>query len=194
MFFTVNSETLLAIATYFRVFTKSCGCQLGSSSTACSNKFSKNYFFDIASNCVELNKLELNLVVMGALSTLRAFPSERMKAKTRFMHSGKMVCRNTFCHLYSIGQSRYKAIKLHFNQFGVSPREHGNKHRNPHNTTDISHINYFRQYIQNHASVYGLSLPGRVAGQRDERVTLLPCTTQWRLYTAHTKTLVRTTW
>ena len=122
-------------------------------------------------NTRELTKDELDFVIMGQLLAFKS-----ASRKVTYMFGGKNVCRHSFLFLNGISEKRFRNIREHFEEFGVTSRTHGNTKRNPPNTTSMEATEYVKKFIENVSNTFGMSLPGRVSGQRDFRVNVLPST------------------
>ena len=150
---------------------RGCGCSLGENGTNCIKQFSANEISVHLLNTRELERDQLDLVILGQLLAFRSSTN-----KITYMHRSKTVCRKAFLFLNGIGEKRLRHLRGHFMIKGVTARIHGNKNKRPHNVTDEKTVEKVKTFISNLSVSFGMSLPGRVAGQRDFRVNVLPST------------------
>ena len=156
-----------------------CKCHLGPDKSSCVWQFRQCDLLNYISSCREFLSNELDLVILGQLAALFSnykIGEKRQRNLTVYKHRGITICRETFCFVHGIGKRRLEALKTHFTNNGLTTRQHGNTKRLPHNTTDTDTISHCVKYIENHANVHGLCLPGRVPCHRDlqSKVLLLP--------------------
>ena len=89
-------------------------------------------------NCVELSHGELDLVILANIQASSNFETtgEKRKRSPRcsFLYLNRPVCKDMFLHLYRISYSRFRRLKEHYEEHGLSPGVHGNHKRLPHNT------------------------------------------------------------
>ena len=101
-------------------FTKGCGCAIFKD-RPCSGMFNYEYIYDFRSQCAELTREELDMMLLGQLSALtdtseqsanslvhRHSPASRQRSYTHFVHRGKRICRNTFLFLHNISAKKLK--------------------------------------------------------------------------------------
>ena len=175
-----------------------CGCQLQDGGQ-CSSSFLEAHFAEYRSNCLELSKGELDILIMGqiyaftnrsihTLHTLRHRHSEeeRKKEYSTFRHQGLLVCRTTFLFLHTIGLRRYEALKDHVREFGVTPRKHKLCKKQPANAFSLEDTKRIVTFIVNYAERQAVSLPGRIPGFKRDDILVLPCSQKkkevWQLY------------
>ena len=115
---------------------------------------------------------------MFVLGQLTAFskvckPGDKRKLHTKYTFHGKVICRDAFCFINSIGETRLKNLKSKVPDSNVSTREHGNKGHSPANTTPLVVTQHVKNFIKNFAILHGYDLPGRVPEYKDDKITLL---------------------
>ena len=81
-----------------------------------------------------------------------------------------------FCFLHDISRHQWQNICSHVeeNKDTIKPREHGNKSKLPHNTTEFEEIEAIKEFILNIGRVRGVPLPGRLPGLKDTDGYYLP--------------------
>ena len=147
---------------------------------------------------MDLTRKELDLVILGSLSacsdTTKYTASskghhkvkERKRGYTQFMHSGKRVCKTTFCYLHGIGKKRLAHLVKHYIQNGITPREQGNSRKTPSNTLSFKSVEYILCFLHSLVDQQGILLPGRVSGYKRDDLKLLPSSLSkkeiWRKY------------
>jgi hypothetical protein len=99
---------------------------------------------------------------------------QRKRTYTQFMHSGQRICERTFSYIHSIGKKRLNNLVTHYQQNGLTPREHGNTRRIPSHTLSLQSVEYVIQTLLSLAEQQGLVLPGRVPGCKQDDLKLLP--------------------
>ena len=136
---------------------KNCGCQVGLEKTR-SRYVSKRISRQA---CLELNRDELDLVVMANVGAQMSVPDQPTQRKSHHSSSaslrakceyGVRVCRVTFCFLHRFAEHRLITLT------------HGNVKRLPSNVISFEEVTTF---IQNFARANGMPLPGRVPNHRD---------------------------
>ena len=179
-------------------FTKGCGCAIFKD-RPCSGMFNYEYIYDFRSQCAELTRAELDMMLLGQLSALtdtseqsanslvhRHSPASRQRSYTHFLHRGKRICRNTFLFLHNISAKKLKNIKGSFLQCGVAPRSHGNAKRLPANTLAYEDTQYVIQFLTTYAEAHAILLTGRIPGYKRSDIQLLPSSTTkrgvWLMY------------
>ena len=140
--------------------------------------------------CRELNRDELDLVVMGQLRalTLRDGCTQRtttrVRSSTQFLFGGHHICIFTFCFFHNIWISKFNAIKMSWLKNGLRPRVH--KHRTPHNVTSLSDVQHVVRFILHYSEDNAILLPRRIPGYKRDDLQLLPSSVTkrevWELY------------
>ncbi len=91
--------------------------------------FSEETSLDQRENCFELEKFELDMVVLGQLQAFkRSIEPAQRQQYIEFLFSGKRVCRDTFMFLHTLSQKKYCNLLVHYSKAGLVSREHGNLH------------------------------------------------------------------
>jgi len=91
-------------------------------------------------------------------------PAKRQIVSSHFMHNGYKVCMDTFGFLHRIENSRIKAMKKHYREFGVEPFVHKNTRRLPQNAASHDDIVRLVKFMENHTEANTILLPGRIPG------------------------------
>ena len=165
---------------------ESCGCKLGPKDTPCSSQLTKETILEHRENCLELDKVELDMAVLGQLQALgRSVNSEdnsQRQMYLEFLFHGKQICWKTFLFLHTLSLKRYQNLVTHYNSLGLVPREHGNKHMAPHNCLPFCEVQAIVSFIKNFAEVHALPLPGRMPNHKDKALLLPSDITKSEVY------------
>ena len=174
-----------------------CGCKKAAKRTQCSTQFSLQYVKDFRASCAELSSSELDMAIMGQLlaglnnsscvsTDARHAESARINSYITLKHQGNPVCINMFRFLHGLGIKKFKNMVKHVKVHGLSPRVHGNTHRQPKHGLKYTSIEYVVRFLYNYAEQHALLLPGRVPGYSRCEVKLLPSNISkkgiWRRY------------
>ena len=174
---------------------KTCGC-LKWKGKPCSSQFFAEYLGDTRSSCFELQKNELDLLILGqllalsnscsAVTTDNGSPTPRERKLTGYCHQGQVICATTFSFLHGIGEKRLKNLAKSLRENGIVPRVHGNHQRLPKHTLSLDSIQNVLAFLLNLADQHGLLLPGRIPGYSRSDIKLLPSSMSkrciWRKY------------
>lgn len=80
-----------------------------------------------------------------------------------------------FLTLYGLSYSRFRRLKEHYENNGLSSRTHGNTKRLPPNTLPHAVVEDVKVFLTNYVEENAISLPGRIPGYKDEDIKLLSC-------------------
>ena len=149
-----------------------CGCTLSPKNGPCCQQFPEETALFNLNNCLELSSLELNLVI---LASIQAFTqSECIGGKRRprftFYFQSKPICKEMLLHFYGISYSRFRHQKEHYEQHGISPRQHGNTKQLSENTLPQATIEDVHSFLANYVEENAIVLPGRIPGFKNEDV------------------------
>ena len=151
-------------------------CKLGPKQTPCSNLFSKQTIIDQREKCFELEKFELDMAVLGQLQAISRSIKDGEPAQRHnyieFLFHGIRVCRETFIFLHTLSLKKYRNLLVHYSNFGLVPREHGNRHCTPHNRVPFGDVQAIVTFITRFAEVHALPLPGRLPNHRTKALLL----------------------
>ena len=154
-----------------------CGCALSEKGGPCSTQFSEETVLANLNNCLELTSGELDLVILAniqAFMRINCVGEKRNRSsRCQFHFQGRPVCKETFLHLYGIGYSRFRRLKEHYEQNGISQRTHGNANRVPDNVTPHSVIEDLHAFLQNYVEENAIVPPGRIPGFKSDEVRVL---------------------
>ena len=167
-----------------------CGCQLGPKANHCSSTLSYSEVLESRTNCLQLSKEELDLIILSHLQChLRRKEVGGRKRKRyvcNFFFSGQQIWKATYLFLHAVGRERYSNLCEHYKLYGLTLRVHGNKGRLPKNTCTFESVSEVSMFISNYAEEHALVLPGRVPGFKRTDVRLLPShmskASVWRVY------------
>ena len=91
-----------------------------------------------------------------------------------------------FLHFYGLSYSRFRRLKEHYEQHGISPRQHGNTKRLPQNTLPLSTIEDVHSFLANYVEENAIVLPDRIPGFKNDEVKVLSSSETkigvWRKY------------
>ena len=100
---------------------ESCKCTLGLGQTPCSDQLSREEIVEHREQCFELDKSELDMVVIGQLkahskdmTTNNAEATQRKYVE--FYYKSKRICRS-FLFLHTLSQKRYENLLTHWTDF-----------------------------------------------------------------------------
>ena len=173
--FSVRFEDAAEVNMIGSFITQTCQCTLGPTHDACSKLFNYEIFSTNRMNCAEMEKGELDLVILANLNAHRCGESHQSRCHVNYYFHGKKVCKTTYLFLHGIGPKRFKNLLSHFDQNGLVSRTHGNTKRSPANTLPFSTTQEVVKFINNFALLHALPLPGRLPGQfSDQKALLLP--------------------
>lgn len=113
-----------------------CGCTLGPKNGPCPLQFTEETVLFNLNNCLELSSTELDLVILTSFQAFTWVESIGCKRSPRcsFYFQSKPICKEMFLCLYGVSYSRFRRLKEHYKEHGISPRQHGNTRRLPENT------------------------------------------------------------
>ena len=164
-------------------------CTLGKDGSPCSQTISTRFVADYRDQCCELSEVELDMAIMGQLAALRrrepaitaVSDTDRNKKRrvctrpyTVFRLGDMLICKNTFLFLHAISLKHFKNLCRHFDCNGLTPRQHGNTKKLPHNAFSLEMTQQILHFILKYAEIHALPLPGRLPAHRDFQVMLLP--------------------
>ena len=174
------------------LLSNSCGCRLADHNKPCSKSLSFSYINKCRCEALELDKSELDLVILSCIrmsicnSSLNSKFNERQNSYSIFYVDGKRICLKIFLFLHGIHRTRYYALVKHYNQICLTMREHGNKRKRPHNAFSFEDVNYFQSFMSNYADDRAIILPGRYPGHKNINLRLLSSDTTkmnvWEFY------------
>ena len=84
------------------------------------------------------------------------------------------VCQDAFCLLFDIGNFTLRALHQHIRKHGLTPREHGNKGKRPHNALSYDNVLRVVNFIKNKGDEMGLPMPAAPRGSDGEPPIYLP--------------------
>ena len=173
-----------------------CGCALGEKGGLCSQQFSEGAVLFNLNNCQELSSDELDLVI---LANIQAFTHSESIGKKRsrsplcyFYYQSQPICKEMFLHFYGLSDSRFRRLKEHYQNRGISPRTHGNTKRLPENTLPQATIEGVHTFLMNYVEENAIALPGRIPGFKDDDIKVISSSetkmSVWRAYGAACET------
>ena len=173
-----------------------CGCALGTKSGPCSGQFSEEVVLFNLNNCLELSSVELDLVILASIQAFthsESIGNKRSRSpRCNFYYQSQPVCKEMFLHFYGLSDSRFRRLKEHYQNHGISPRTHGNAKRLPENTLSQSTIEGVHTFLSNYVEENAICLPGRIPGFKNDDIKVLSSseskTSVWRIYDATCET------
>ena len=172
------------VSTCENFYQRTCGCDKNQGSP-CSKLFPLEHFIEMRAHCSLLTKDELDLVLMGFISSSmldsdavkdgrHQHPAKRRHITMAYKHHGVEVCKKTFLFLHGIGKDRLQNVKDHYKVEGMQVRINKNTKRSPHHAMSFAAIKYVVNFLTNYAEVNAIPLPGRIPGYKREDIKLLP--------------------
>jgi len=167
-----------------------CGCSHGTKGCQCCQQFSKEAVPSNLNNCLELSRGELDLVILAsiqAFTNIEIIDGKRKRSsRCSFPYLNSPICKDMFLNLYGISYSRFRRLKDHYDQHGLSQRVHGNCKRLPHNTLPQAVTEDVKNFVANYVEENAIVLPGRIPGFKNDDIRLLSSSETkmnvWRLF------------
>lgn len=161
-----------------------CGCDKDQGNP-CSKQFPLEHYIERRAQCSFLSKDELNLVLMGFVSSAmldsevvkngrHQNPAKRRRLTMGYKHHGLDVCRKTFLFLHGIGKDRLQNIRDHYKEEGLQARIHKNTKRSPYHAMPFDATSYVLTFLENYAEENAILLPGRIPAYKRDDIKLLP--------------------
>ena len=154
-----------------------CKCSRGPRDGPCSSQFTEETVMSNLNNCLELSSSELDLVILAniqAVSRIEQVGEKRNRSpRCNFLFQSKPICREMFLKLYGLSYSRFRRLKEHYEDNGLSRRNHGNCKRLPPNTLPHALVEDVKVFLANYVEENAISLPGRIPGYKDDDIKLL---------------------
>ena len=157
-----------------------CTCCLGGEGSPCYQNIPKSIVAEYRNSISELSKEERDLVILSQISSNRTrkdieYGGVRPSRARSFHYFAHLpICQDTFRFLHLIGQKQHENLIKHLETYGLTPRVHGNKGKQPHNAFLFEDRVHVKNFIENVAVARGIPLPGRLPNVKDLSVTLLP--------------------
>lgn len=134
-----------------------CGCSKGIKGGQCSQQFSEAAVIANLSNCMELSHEELDLVILANIqaSTLIEISGEKRKRSPRcsFTFQARAICKEMFLTIYGISYSRFRRLKHHYEENGLSVRVHENRKKLPQNATPQAVSEDVKNFLTNYVEI-----------------------------------------
>ena len=146
-----------------KFFADGCRCRM-----ECHKKLGREEIEQRRESCAELTKAEIDMVMLGQLAALEHQAASGTPKRTRgdFSIHGIKVCKATFLFAHGIGEKRFKNLKSHFSNMGLSPRSHGNLGRTPRHAATLDDVRHVVAFLFEYAEMHALLLPGQVPGYK----------------------------
>ena len=169
-----------------------CECSLGPGKTPCSNHFPKEYIINSRLDCLDLEKEQLDFLVIGLLRShhrksdfINVYnhgkaPSKKVNTvdntKASYFVDDVPVCRKTFAFLHTIGHNKLDSLRKHYISHGITERQHSLKRKQSNNpkTLPVEKVKDIKDFIYNIAINKSIPLPGRLPNCGDLKVMKLP--------------------
>ena len=115
-------------------------CSLGPKKSACWKQFQRKFLIDARRDSVQLQRQELDLVVLASLRAMRssseALNTEEQSSSPRsninYCLAGKRICKSTFLFIHVIERTRLENLIKHYSTEGLQGRIHKNSKKQPH--------------------------------------------------------------
>ena len=131
-----------------------CGCSRGAKDGNCSDQFSEETVLANLNNCLELSSAELDLVILAniqAFTRIETIGEKRNRGpRCNFLYQSVPICKDMFLHLYGLSYSRFRRLKEHYENHGISQRTHGNCKRLPSNTLPQAVVEDVKSFLSNY--------------------------------------------
>ena len=109
-----NEEIIANVKRFLR---DGCGCSRGVKGGPCCQQFSEKLVLSNVNNCLELTRVELDLVILGNIQAVAKidFIGKERKERSRcsFLFQNIPICKDMFLHLYGLSYSRFRRLKGH---------------------------------------------------------------------------------
>ena len=169
-----------------------CGCSRSPKGGPCSNQFSEETVLTNLNNCFELSSAELDLVILANIQVctrIENIGEKRSRSpRCNFLYQSLSICRDMFLIFYGLIDCRFRRLKEHYENHGISQRRHGNSKRLPSNTLTHPVVEDVKCFLTNYVEENAIQLPGRIPGYKNEDMKLLSSSetklSVWRQYTA----------
>ena len=120
----------------------------------CSSQFTEEAVIANLNNCLELSTKELDLVILAniqAVAHVENVGEKRGRSPCcNFLFKSKSICREMFLTLYGLSYSRFRRLKEHYKNNGLSSRTHGNTKRLPPNTLPHAVVEDVKVFLTNY--------------------------------------------
>lgn len=83
------------------------------------------------------------------------------------------ICKEMFLCMYGISYSRFRRLKHHYENHGISQRIHGNTMRLPPNMLPQAVAEDAKTFLNNYVEDNAVLLPGRIPGFKSDDIKLL---------------------
>ena len=133
-------------------FQENCGCTLGHENVSCSETINKQAVEHLRVCLQEVVSSEKDIAILSYFvmnHPITSFKRKRSPYST-FRLFGNVVCKKMFLFAYDTSNKRFHTISYHYQNYGLTPRTHGNTKRVPKNTIDIETTTYVRSFIENY--------------------------------------------
>ena len=125
-------------------------------------------------NCFELSNDELDLVILASIQAFTHCESSGTKPKRSprcsFYYQSVPICKEMFLIFYGLSDARFRRLKEHYQNHGVSLRTHGNMKRLPHNTLSQATVEGVKAFLSNYVEENAICLPGRIRGFKSDEI------------------------
>ena len=151
-------------------------CALGPDKGPCWARAGRERFLHARQESLDLEKEELDLVVLVTLCASRSLPNDASLAQSsiKYQYGSMLICKSAFLFIHGIGSRRLKKLISHYDENGLCLRTHGNARERPHNQTDGREVEKIKSFIEKFADNHAMPLPGRLPTNKDYQVMLLP--------------------
>ena len=128
-------------------------------------------------NCFELSNDEIDLVILASIQAFTHRESSGTKRerspRCSFYYQSVPICKEMFLHFYGLSDARFRPLKEHYQNHGVSLRTHGNTKRLPHNTLSQASVEEVKAFLSNYVEENAICLPGRIPGFKCDEIKVL---------------------
>ena len=152
-----------------------CGCR-----KKCLDKFDAGEVLQMQLNFAEMEKSEMDLLVLGLLESSKysvdttTRGSKRKKQWYKYTFQGEEICPGGFRCLYNVGVKQFKNLKKHLEENGPVPRVHGNTGKKPKHALTYPVVCAVVTFLKNYTDIFGIPQPAPLHGRAGTAPTYLP--------------------
>ena len=165
----------------------SCKCTQ-SQQGQCIKSLDPDTIYTVRLSMQEMTHYEKDLILLGKISastvtteltqkSKKVQQTVRQRPRTQWAVNGVKVCRIAFQFIHNISNMKLNEVMKWFKENGLTPRQKKSGGRREKNSLCHDDIVRVVTFIKNYAEDHAISLPGRVAGQKNFSVRLLPTNT-----------------
>ena len=156
----VSLEDASEVSAFSKFISETCGCELGPKRIPCSTYLTKETIVQCRACCLELDRDELDLVVLGQIQAHRTTlqqstvskghhnVKETFRSRADYFIHGINSFRSTFQFIYCLSDKRFRNLTQHYDMNGLVTRVHGNSKELPHNVLTLENTEKVTAFIK----------------------------------------------